>query len=171
MQFNINAIRSQIDVVLKLLCAGNSTVLQRHKFHLRPTLPSQYHHLLKPTNLVTNELLGDDIDQKILESNKLQEVSCKLHVNHCRGRGSHRFPHQGNNFKHNNQRHPQRGYYGQNRSGFNASYRGRFSNNNTNPSTPVPFANSNSQNSFQHLGQAPKRGGHGNCQGKYPYRN
>ena len=53
-----------LDSSVWLLCAGNGTTLQRRKHQLHSFLAPQYHYLLKPTNVVTTELLGPDIDKK-----------------------------------------------------------------------------------------------------------
>ena len=72
--------RGWLDSSVRFLCASNGTTLQRRKHQLRSFLALQYHYLLKPTNVVTTELLGPDIDKKNNECNKMQEATKKLQI-------------------------------------------------------------------------------------------
>ena len=55
---DLTEVHSWLDSSVRLLCAENGTTLQRRKHQLCSFLAPQYHYLLKPTNVVTTELLG-----------------------------------------------------------------------------------------------------------------
>ena len=73
-------IRREMDKGLKLLATGHGIVLQKRRDQLKGVLDPKFHSLLKPSNPVTSELLGDNVDQKIAESTKLSEAAQKLHL-------------------------------------------------------------------------------------------
>ena len=77
---DLDEMRKLLDVSVRLLCAGNGSVLQCQKHQLKSFLAPHYHYLLKPTNKVTTDLLGPDIDQCITKSNKLFEATKRLQV-------------------------------------------------------------------------------------------
>ena len=66
-QLDIKQLRLWLRQALKIFSTGNSVVLLKRKVNLRGFLDSKFHHLLKPTNPVTQELLGPDLEQKILD--------------------------------------------------------------------------------------------------------
>ena len=53
-------------------------VLLKRKLNLRGFLDQKFHNLLKPTNPVTQELLGPDLEQKILDGTRASEVGKKI---------------------------------------------------------------------------------------------
>ena len=63
---------------IKILSVGNSVVISKCRSGLRPYLDVKFHHLLKPTNPVTQDLLGPDLEQKILDGTRASEVGRKL---------------------------------------------------------------------------------------------
>ena len=77
---NITEVRHEMVKGLRLLCTYHGVVLQKHRDQLRGLLDPKFHVLLKPSNPVTLELLGDNIDQKIAENTKLLEAAQKLQV-------------------------------------------------------------------------------------------
>ena len=80
--FNIKDLHKDLHKGLRLLCASNAVLLDKRHQQLHPFLDHRYHYLLKPDNPITTELLGDNVDQKIVDANKIFDAACKLHV--CR---------------------------------------------------------------------------------------
>ena len=77
-QLDIKQLRLWLGQALKIFSTGNSVVLLKRKVNLRGFLDSKFHHLLKPTNPVTQELLGPDLEQKILDGTRASEVGKKI---------------------------------------------------------------------------------------------
>ena len=77
-KFDIHNIRSLLSSALRMFCCGHGVVLSKRKHFLRPFIDQKFHNLLKPTNPVTSELLGPDLEQKITESAKIADVGKKL---------------------------------------------------------------------------------------------
>ena len=77
---NITEVRCEMVKGLRLLCTCHGVVLQKRRDQLRGLLDPKFHVLLKPSNPVTLELLGDNIDLKIAENTKLLEAAQKLQV-------------------------------------------------------------------------------------------
>ena len=67
-----------MDKGIKLLAMGNCVVLDKRRVQLKSFFDSKYHHLFKPSNPPTTWLLGDGIDQKIMDSNKVHEAAQKI---------------------------------------------------------------------------------------------
>ena len=65
-----------------LLCTAHSVVLLKRKQQLKSFFDPKFHYLLKHTNPVTEELLGDNVDLRIAESAKLSKAAHKLQVCH-----------------------------------------------------------------------------------------
>ena len=85
-EFDIPLLRKWADAALHLLCTGNSFTLMKRQTWIWNFLPQQYHHLIKASNPITNELLGSNLDQKVNDLQKLSEVAKKLNVKkHGRG--------------------------------------------------------------------------------------
>ena len=80
MSLDITDMRRQLDRSLKLLSTANCVLLDRRRQQLRPTLDSKFHYLLKQNNPITNELLGDNVDQKVSEAIKFSEAAQKLQI-------------------------------------------------------------------------------------------
>ena len=80
MSLDITDMRRQLDRSLKLLSTANCILLDRRRQQLRPTLDSKFHYLLKQNNPITNELLGDNVDQKVSEAIKFSEAAQKLQI-------------------------------------------------------------------------------------------
>ena len=76
--WDVSKARKKLDKGIRLLCAGHSVVLEKRHSQLKPFFDPRYHYLLKPLNPVTRELLGDNVDQKIIEANKIAEAAQKL---------------------------------------------------------------------------------------------
>ena len=71
-------IRRTLSSGLQILCCGSAITLQKYKTALKPYLDPKYHNLLRPTNQVTELLLGSDLEQRISDSSRLFEASKKL---------------------------------------------------------------------------------------------
>ena len=78
LSLDFTSLRKDLDKGIILLCAGHSTVLDKRCNQLRSFFDPKYHYLLKSTNPITKELLGDNVDQKITESTKIYEAAKKL---------------------------------------------------------------------------------------------
>ena len=79
-KLDFTGIRKNLDTGIRLLCVAHSTILARRRFQLQSFFDPCYHYLLKPSNPITTELLGDNVDAKIAESNKLFEAAQKLQL-------------------------------------------------------------------------------------------
>ena len=79
-RLNVTEIRRDMVKGLRLLCTCHGVVLQKRRDQLRGLLDPKFHVLLKPSNPVTLELLGDNVDQKIADNTKLLEAAQKLQV-------------------------------------------------------------------------------------------
>ena len=77
-KFSIKELCKDLHKGLRLLCASNAVLLDKRRQQLHPFLDHRYHYLLKPDNPITNELLGDNVDQKIVDANKIFDapVNC-----------------------------------------------------------------------------------------------
>ena len=80
LSLDLSAVRKLMDKGLCLLCAGHSVVLLKRKAKMCPYFDPKFHYLLKHTNPVTSELLGDNVDVKIAEFTKLSEGAHCLQV-------------------------------------------------------------------------------------------
>ena len=76
--FDVHDMRTKVNDVCRLLCAGNSTVLQKHKGLLKSWVLPKYQYLTKPNNPVSDDLLGPNIEQRICDSAKLSEAARKI---------------------------------------------------------------------------------------------
>ena len=97
---DITEIRCSLAHSLRLLSAGHSILLDRQKGQLKSFFDPRFHYLLKSSNPVTTELLGDNVDVKIAESTKNSEAAQKLQVK----RAVSNF--RGNTYRGNASRHP-----------------------------------------------------------------
>ena len=79
-KLNFTDIRKDLDKSIHLLCTGHSVVLDKRRVQLRSFFDPKFHYLFKSTNPVTSWLLGDNIDQKIVESTKVQDAANKLQL-------------------------------------------------------------------------------------------
>ena len=79
--FDVTRLRKEIRDSIKILATGNAVTLMKRHTGLKTYLESQYHHLLKQLNPITSELLGSNLEQKITDYSKLQEVARKLKFN------------------------------------------------------------------------------------------
>ena len=77
---DIPNMRKAIHNCVHILSLGNAVCLQKRKSNLRPYLERKYHHLTQPSNPVTNDLLGSDLEGKISEFNRINEASRKLYA-------------------------------------------------------------------------------------------
>ena len=78
--FDVQEMRRLLAIGVKLLSYGHAACLQKRKTNLRPSLDSRYQYLTKPGNIVTEELLGPNLEQKINDSNRLIEASRRISV-------------------------------------------------------------------------------------------
>ena len=81
-EIDITEVQCSLAYSLRLLCAGHSILLDRHKGQLKSFFDPKFHYLLKSTNPVICELLGDNVDVKIAKSTKISEAAQKLQVKH-----------------------------------------------------------------------------------------
>ena len=79
---DFTAIRRSMHKGLRLLASGHSIVLEKRSGQLKSFFDLKFHYLLKPSNPVTDKLLGDNVDQKIAESTKLMEAAHRLQLRH-----------------------------------------------------------------------------------------
>ena len=77
---DIPNMRKAIQNCVHILSLGNAVCLQKRKSNLHPYLERKYHHLTQPSNPVTTDLLGSDLEGKISEFNRINEASRKLYV-------------------------------------------------------------------------------------------
>ena len=77
-KFDIHNICSLLASSLRMLCCGHGVVLSKRKQFLRPFVDQKFHNLLKPTNPVSTELLGPDLEQKIADSTKIVDAGKRL---------------------------------------------------------------------------------------------
>ena len=90
-EIDVVKIRKLLDSALKLLCTGNCVTLLKRKTGLKPHLNVKYHHLLRASNPVSDELLGANVEQKVTDSTKLMEVGMKMHKREGRHGNFRRF--------------------------------------------------------------------------------
>ena len=76
---NLTEICGFLHKSIQILSFGNATCLQKSKSLIKNYLDQRYHYLTKPSNPVTDELLGPNLKQKITESNKLMEAAQKIY--------------------------------------------------------------------------------------------
>ena len=70
--------RHQLDKALRLLSAGHSLILAHHRQQLKSFLDPKFHYLLHEDNPITDESLGDNVDQKVCEAIKVSYAVQKL---------------------------------------------------------------------------------------------
>ena len=86
LSLDLTDVRRQMDRAIRLLACCNSVLLDRHRQQLWPFFDNKFHYLLRESNPITSELLGDNIDQKVSESVKISEAAQKLQFNRSRGK-------------------------------------------------------------------------------------
>ena len=86
LSLDIGQIRKQLHNSVKLLSFCHSVVLQKCRTMLKPFILPKYQHLTKPTSEICKELMGSNVEQKIMDSSKLNEAARKISKN-FRGRG------------------------------------------------------------------------------------
>ena len=69
--FNVKKVHLLIDQSVKGLIICNSICLKKRKTDLKSSLDRKYHYLTKPSNKVTYELLGSNLEQQISDCNKI----------------------------------------------------------------------------------------------------
>ena len=79
---DLSSICKSMSQGLCLLCMAHSVILLKRKQQLKSIFDPKFHYLLKHTNPVTEELLGDNVDLRIAESTKLSKAGHKLQVRH-----------------------------------------------------------------------------------------
>ena len=72
--FDVKNLRILLDKGTHLLAICNSVCLQKRKSHLKGSLDSKYHYLTRPSNKVTEDLLGPNLEQKITDSNRISSA-------------------------------------------------------------------------------------------------
>ena len=75
---DIPQLRRQVHSTVHLLSVCNSVILTKCKSEVKNYLHPKYHYLTKPSNIVTDELLGPDVERKVNDSNKLYKAGRKL---------------------------------------------------------------------------------------------
>ena len=79
-EIDFTDLRSKLGNALHLLTLAHALQLSSRKQALKPFLDFKSHHLLKDTNPVTENLLGPDLEQKIMDPSKISDVARKLSV-------------------------------------------------------------------------------------------
>ena len=79
-EIDFTDLRSKLGNALCLLTLAHALQLSCRKQALKPYLDFKFHHLLKDSNPVTENLLGPDLEQKITDSSKISDVARKLTV-------------------------------------------------------------------------------------------
>ena len=74
---------------VKLLSFYHAVVLQKRRTLLKPFILPRHQHLTKPNSDISKELLGSNIEQKILDSSKMSEAAKKIRSSFQRGRGGY----------------------------------------------------------------------------------
>ena len=114
---NVPEVHRSIHCAVKLLSTCHSVLLTKRKHELKYYLHPKYHYLTKPSNPVTDQLLGDNVEQKVSDSNKMMEAARKLGRPRYRG-GLHQRYDRGsyqNHFRGNTRYNPyQREFSGNN---------------------------------------------------------
>ena len=75
---DLTDMRRQMDKALCLLSAGHSLILSHRCQQLKSFLDPKFHYLLHEDNPITDELLGDNVDQKVCEAIKVSDAAQKL---------------------------------------------------------------------------------------------
>ena len=134
--FDVKKVRLLIDQSVRALTICNSVCLQKRKTGLKGSLYRKYHYLTKPSNKVTDELLGSNLEQQISDCNKILSAARKISFtpnrtyNRC-GRGHFQYTtNYSNNYRRNssqshNQTRKQESFQG--RSSFRGRNRGGYS--------------------------------------------
>ena len=113
--------RKMLHNSVKLLSFCHSVVLQKRRTLLKPFILPRYQYLTKPNSEISKELLGSNIEQKILDSSKMSEASKKIRYSfHCGGRG-------GRFHRRNRYMGPRRGGMDRQSSHFNGNHQNSFS--------------------------------------------
>ena len=82
-KIDLKQIRVWLRNALKILAVGNSVVLLKRYNLLKPYLDQKFHSLLKPSNPVSQELLGPDLEEKIAEGTRVSDTSKKIAAPCC----------------------------------------------------------------------------------------
>ena len=77
-QIDVCQLRCLLSQAVKILSTGHSVLLTKRKGLLQPYLDQKFHFLLKPTNPVTQDLLGPDLEQKISDGARVVDAGRKL---------------------------------------------------------------------------------------------
>ena len=93
-ELDITALRRDLDKGVRLLSACHSSVLFKRRNQLKSFFDPKFHYLLRATNPITTELLGDNVDLKIQESTKLSEAAQKLQLRRSSHFGEEKFNRQ-----------------------------------------------------------------------------
>ena len=78
LSLDITEVRRQLDRSIRLLATAHSVLIDRRRQSLCPLFDNKFAYLFKDSNPATLELLGDNVDQKVVESVKLSEAAQKL---------------------------------------------------------------------------------------------
>ena len=81
-QIYVASVRALLSQAVKILSVGHSVLLTKRRGLLKPFLDQKFHFLLKPTNPVTQDLLGPDLEQKISDGTRVVDVGQKLFPPH-----------------------------------------------------------------------------------------
>ena len=96
-ELDIPQLCRQVHSTVHLLSVCNSVILTKRKSEIKNYLHLKYHYLTKPSNPITNELLGPDVEQKVNDSNKLYEAGRKLGRSSRGSRFNHGSKYRGRN--------------------------------------------------------------------------
>lgn len=79
-RLNLTQTCKYLNLALRILAFGNAVCLQKRQTLLKGLLDSKFHYLIKPSNPVTDELLGPNLEQQISEGNRVMEAAKKLAI-------------------------------------------------------------------------------------------
>ena len=78
LSLHFTEMRRQMDKALHLLGSAHALLLDRRRLQLKSFFDPKFHYLLKQSNPVTSELLGDNVNVKVGEAIKLSEAAQRI---------------------------------------------------------------------------------------------
>ena len=73
-EFDVSELRTMVSKGIYILAVANGICLQKRKTLLKVYLDRRFHSLVSPSNPVTNDLLGSDLEMRVAEFNKSTEA-------------------------------------------------------------------------------------------------
>ena len=114
-KIDLKEMKKLINKAVQILSYCNAICLFKRKIQLWAYLDKRYQYLAQPSNPVTNELLGPDLEQKISDINKTTEAGKKLYMkSRYYNVEKRKIDYRTDTKYHNNFNHTRRGRYGNN---------------------------------------------------------